>query len=74
MFLSHQDKIYDEIYQIFENSDRPPSMEDLSALTYLEQCIKETLRRFPVAPLTMRVASEDITLSSKFYSLQIDSL
>ena len=34
--------------------------------TYLEQCIKETIRVFTVLPATIRCTNEELTISGKF--------
>jgi Cytochrome P450 len=57
-----QDKVYDEIYSIFGDSDRPVEMEDLAKLTYMEQVLKETLRLFPVGPVFLRKVTEEIQI------------
>ncbi|RZF47741.1 hypothetical protein LSTR_LSTR006005 [Laodelphax striatellus] len=59
-----QDRVYNEIYSIFGDSDRGVTMEDLNNLVYLEQVIKESLRRFPVGPIFLREVKEDIDLTS----------
>lgn len=61
--MMFQDKVYNEIYSIFGDSDREVTWEDLHNLVYLEQCIKETLRRFAVGPIFLREVKEDIDLS-----------
>lgn len=63
-----KEKAVAEQREIFSDSDRMPNIDDLGRMNYLEQCIKESLRRVSVAPLSARVPSEDITLSSKWTS------
>lgn len=58
-----QDKVYEELHFVFgDDTTRAPDLEDLKQLVYLEQCIKETLRRFPPVPFVLREAVEDIEL------------
>ncbi|KAG8244664.1 hypothetical protein J6590_017609 [Homalodisca vitripennis] len=54
-----QAKAYAELYEIFGDSDRQPTMEDLKAMKYLENCIKEALRLFPSVPVIARKLTED---------------
>ncbi|XP_029344292.1 cytochrome P450 4C1-like isoform X2 [Acyrthosiphon pisum] len=57
-----QDKVYDEIYDIFDESDHMISIEDTTRLVYLEQVLKETLRLFSVGPLLLREIQEDLKI------------
>ncbi|XP_065219675.1 cytochrome P450 4C1-like [Planococcus citri] len=59
-----QDKVYQEMYQVFGDSDRLPEAEDLTKLSYLEQCIKETLRKYPIVPIVGRCPKRDIAISN----------
>jgi cytochrome P450 len=43
--------------------DWVPSMDDVQDLTFLEACIRETLRLYPAAALNARVANKDTVLS-----------
>ncbi|CEF69640.1 Cytochrome P450 4V2 [Strongyloides ratti] len=49
-----QNRVYDEIYDIFGNDDRDVKPEDLNKLKYTEMVIKETLRMFPTIPFIVR--------------------
>ncbi|KAJ9584859.1 hypothetical protein L9F63_020795, partial [Diploptera punctata] len=57
-----QEKAYEELESIFQNSDRPPSMQDLCEMKYLERVMKETLRLYTIAPIIGRELQEDIEL------------
>ncbi|XP_050423131.1 cytochrome P450 4C1-like [Adelges cooleyi] len=59
-----QDKVYDEIYEVLGDGDQPIAIEDTSKLVYLEQCINETLRLYPVAPLLFRHLTDDIEITN----------
>lgn len=54
MLSIHQDiqeKVLNELREIFETADQPITVEDCSRMVYTEMVIKETLRLFPSAPL-----------------------
>nr|UMO80440.1 cytochrome P450 CYP380C40 [Myzus persicae] len=72
MLAIHQDiqnKVYDEIYEIFGGSDLEISIEDTVRLVYLEKVIKETLRMFPVGPVILRELQNDLKIFSSDYVL-----
>ncbi|XP_070264337.1 cytochrome P450 4V2-like isoform X2 [Myotis yumanensis] len=54
-----QKKLDNELDEVFGNSDRPVTSEDLKKLKYLECVIKETLRIFPSVPIIARELNED---------------
>lgn len=60
---SYQQQCVRELNEIFGGDDRPPTIKDIRAMRYLEQCIKETLRLFPSVPLIARKLTEDVRLS-----------
>uniref|UniRef100_A0AAT9UTW5 Cytochrome P450 3638E1 n=1 Tax=Maconellicoccus hirsutus TaxID=177089 RepID=A0AAT9UTW5_MACHI len=63
MYPNIQERVYEEIKTVLGNSDREVETEDIRKFVYLERCIKETLRKFTVLPITFRRHNEDITLN-----------
>lgn len=63
MFL--QEKIVQELNEIFEGSDRDPTMYDVQNMKYMERVIHETMRLWPPIPLLGRYISEDHVLKCK---------
>lgn len=57
-----QDKAFQELSEIFGDSERTANIEDLNRMKYLEQCLKETMRLCPSVPLIARKLSEDVKL------------
>ncbi len=72
-FTLFQDELYKELIDVFGEGLQPPTLADLSKLNFLEQCIKETLRRFPTAPVVLRRALEDLPINGKFLHSAISS-
>ncbi|XP_052750838.1 cytochrome P450 4C1-like [Galleria mellonella] len=64
MYPEIQENVYNELYEVFGDSDRPVVKEDLPKLKYLERVAKESLRLFPPVPFIIRKVLEDTTLPS----------
>uniref|UniRef100_A0A1B0CWB4 Cytochrome n=1 Tax=Lutzomyia longipalpis TaxID=7200 RepID=A0A1B0CWB4_LUTLO len=59
-----QDKVIQELDEIFGDSDRPATFQDTLEMKYLERCLMETLRMYPPVPIIARELKEDLKLSS----------
>ncbi|XP_039746470.1 cytochrome P450 4g15 [Pararge aegeria] len=59
-----QEKVVEELDQIFGDSDRPATFQDTLEMKYLERCLMETLRMFPPVPIIARHLKQEITLPS----------
>ncbi|XP_046607278.1 cytochrome P450 4C1-like [Neodiprion virginianus] len=60
-----QNKVYEELYEIFGNDDndeRTVTHEDLPRMEYMERVIKETMRLFPIGPILVRAVTEDLDI------------
>ncbi|KAL1123286.1 hypothetical protein AAG570_002372 [Ranatra chinensis] len=61
-FILFQDKVVDELNEIFGDSDRSVDLKDIQQMQYMEKVIKESLRYFPPVPLISRTITEDLIL------------
>lgn len=57
-----QEKIIEEMNEIFGDSDRPATFADTLEMKYLERCLLETLRMFPPVPIIARQLKQDVKL------------
>ncbi|XP_045765244.1 cytochrome P450 4C1-like [Maniola jurtina] len=57
-----QDKVYQEIKEVLGDSER--SLDNLAKLKYLDAVVKETMRLYPPAPVTVRRCNKDLELAS----------
>jgi cytochrome P450 family 4 len=60
--LEHQEKVHEELEEIFGDSETPASVKEITQLKYLDRVIKETLRIFPSVPLITRKLTEDVKI------------
>lgn len=59
-----QDKVIQELDDIFGDSDRPATFQDTLEMKYLERCLMETLRMYPPVPIIARSLKQDLKLAS----------
>lgn len=64
-----QEKVVQELYEIFGDSDRPATFQDTLQMKYLERCLMETLRLFPPVPIIARELRENLKLSTGKYTI-----
>ncbi|NWY44096.1 CP4V2 protein, partial [Sylvia atricapilla] len=54
-----QKKVHRELDEVFDNTERPVTTDDLKNLRYLECVVKEALRLYPSVPMFARTLRED---------------
>ncbi|KAK7595042.1 hypothetical protein V9T40_001475 [Parthenolecanium corni] len=64
--LPKQEKVYREIVEFSGEEDRNVSIEEVQQMSYLEQCIRETLRLFPPLPFILREVTQAFQLNDNF--------
>lgn len=57
-----QQKVVDELHEVFSSSEDSVDFEILNKLPYLELVLKETMRLFPISAFTLRTVREDFQL------------
>ncbi|XP_049880451.1 cytochrome P450 4C1-like [Pectinophora gossypiella] len=58
-----QEKVYEEMSKIFEDSDRDVTKDDLCRMTYTEAVINETIRLYPIGTIIARDVDKDVEIS-----------
>lgn len=54
-----QDKVFNELHEIFDDQDEMIAYEHIQRMPYLDRVIKEGMRLLPVVPFIMRTARMD---------------
>lgn len=57
-----QDRVRLEINSIYKQYGEKLTMSSLQQLLYLNRCLKETMRLYPIAPFIGRLTTEDVKL------------
>lgn len=68
MHPEYQQRVFEEIRDIFPEQDNFVTAEEIAKLEYTDRFIKETLRLIPTVPLVGKCAKEDVKIG-KFLSL-----
>ncbi|KAG5323942.1 C4G15 protein, partial [Acromyrmex heyeri] len=68
-----QEKVIQELDEIFGDSDRPATFQDTLEMKYLERCLMETLRMYPPVPIIARTIKTDLKLASGDYTIPAGS-
>ncbi|KAK3923209.1 Cytochrome P450 4C1 [Frankliniella fusca] len=61
-----QDRLHEEMQDIFGDSDRPATSQDIQNMKYTERVIKESLRLYPSVPLFARTMREDLPVTGGY--------
>lgn len=61
-FNFSQDNVIKELDNIFQGSDRLPTINELNEMKYLERVIKEALRLYPSVPFIGRELESDLKI------------
>ena len=69
-----QEKVYQEVRDIFQDSDRPVTFGDTLEMKYLERVLLETLRMYPPVPVITRVIREEVKLGETRKIVWVSSL
>lgn len=64
-----QEKVIQELDEIFGDSDRPATFQDTLEMKYLERCLMETLRLYPPVPVIAREMKSDLKLGENLLSI-----
>lgn len=57
-----QERVIQELDDIFGDSDRQATFQDTLEMKYLERCLMETLRLYPPVPAIARQINEEVVL------------
>ncbi|CAK1577858.1 unnamed protein product [Parnassius mnemosyne] len=59
-----QERIFEELHNVFGEDDRDVTKQDLSRLVYLEAVLKESMRLYSIVPVTARRLDKNVKLKN----------
>ncbi|KAH9645407.1 hypothetical protein HF086_000025 [Spodoptera exigua] len=69
-----QKKVFKELQEVFGDSDRQATFEDIPRLKYLEAVIKETLRLYAPVPVMTRKVEKDLYLRYQYAMMSMKTM
>lgn len=64
MHPEYQETAFQEVYNVMPYKNADLTQSDLDKLTFIDLCVRETLRILPAVPLIGRVTEKPVTLSN----------
>ncbi|XP_044263329.1 cytochrome P450 4C1-like [Tribolium madens] len=64
-YPEYQEKVYQELDEIFQGEERPITPQDVLKMQYLDKVIKETQRLIPVVPVIARTLDQDLEIGGR---------
>lgn len=64
-----QEKVHQELDEIFQGEQRPITPQDVLKMQYLDKVIKESQRVIPVVPVIARTLDQDLKIGEEIFNL-----
>lgn len=64
-----QKLVTEELKEVYGSADTPIDYESLNRLSYLDLVVKETMRLFPVLPISARKTSDELQIGKSTNSM-----
>lgn len=64
MYPEYQETAFQEVYKVMPDKNADLTQTDLEKLTFIDLCVRETLRIFPTAPLIGRFTEKPVALNN----------
>lgn len=62
----YQQRAAEEVREVIGDEQQEITYDDLAKLKYVEMCLKDVLRLFPIAPYILRRTTEDTEIGTCF--------